>query len=94
MYKGNLTREQAVEIVGESLVDSLDKENCDFTNRVGFNGSTQGDGEVEFAASVIGQDKSGDEVTVVAYYYQDAEAVDATDDLGSLDWKIEGYKVI
>lgn len=94
MRKGNLTREQAIELVGEAAVTKVDAENCDFTNRVGFNGSVQGDDEVEFSASVSCEDKGGYEVSLVAYYYQDAKAVDATDDLGSLDWQVEGYEVI
>ena len=95
MKKGNLTREQAIEIVGLAAVEKIDVEECDFTNRVGFNGNCQGDDEVEFKASVSCEDKDGNDVSLVAYYYQDADAVDeAGDDLGALGWKIEGYEVI
>lgn len=94
MKKGNLTREQAVAQVGEAAVAKVDMESCDFTNRVGYNGSVQGDDEVEFSASIACEDKDGYEVSLVVYYYQDAVNVDATDDLGSLDWKIEGYEII
>jgi len=95
MKKGNLTREQAVAQVGESAVAKVDAENCEFTNRVGFNGSVQGDDEVEFSASVACEDKDGYEVSLVAYYYQDADVVDENgEDLSNLDWEIEGYEVI
>lgn len=94
MRKGNLTREQAVAIVGEAAVAKVDAERCDFTNRVGFNGSVQGDDEVEFSAGMACEEKDGNEVTLIAYYYQDAADVDATDDLGSLNWEIEGYEVV
>jgi hypothetical protein len=45
--KGNLTRAQAVEIVGEAAVKAVEAKSCDFTNRV-----MEG-GMVEFAASVV-----------------------------------------
>ena len=94
MRKGNLTREQAIEQVGEAAVTKVDSENCDFTNRVGFNGSVQGDDEVEFAASVVCEDTGGCEVSLVAYYYQDAEDVDAAEGIDQLDWEVEGYEII
>lgn len=94
MKKGNLTREQAVAQVGEATVGNVDSESCNFTNRVGYNGSVQGDVEVEFSASVSCEDKDGCECSLIAYYYQDANDVDATDDLGSLNWEIEGYEII
>lgn len=81
--KGNLNREQAVAQVGEEAVAKVEAENCDFTNRVMDNGL------VEFSASV----KVGDE-TLVAYYYQTQAAVDANEDLGNLDWEVEGYEVV
>ena len=94
MRKGNLTREQAVAIVGEAAVAKVEDESCDFTNRVGYNGSIQNDDEVEFSASVSCEDKDGYEVSLVAYYYQDADDVDAAEGLDGLDWAIEGYEII
>lgn len=81
--KGNLTREQAVTQVGEQAVTQVERENCDFTNRVMDNGW------VEFSASVT----VGGE-TLVAYYYQTQEAIDAAGELDQLDWKIEGFEVV
>lgn len=81
--KGNLTREQAVAQVGEEAVAQVERENCDFTNRVRDNGW------VEFSASVTVGDK-----TLVTYYYQTQEAIDAAGELDQLDWEIEGFEVV
>ena len=94
MRKGNLTREEAIKIAGEAAVNAVETENCDFTNRVGYNGSCQGDSEVEFSAAVKCADADGDEATLVVYYYQSAEAVDSAQELGDLDWQVEGYEIV
>lgn len=94
MRKGNLTREEAVAIVGEAAVAKVDAADCDFTNRVGYNGACQGDEEVEFDASVACEDADGVDVSLVAYYYQDAEDVEASEGLDTLDWVIYGYEII
>lgn len=90
--KGNLTREQAVAIVGEQAVDAVERENCDFTNRVQCDGDTR----VEFAASVLASDTEGNEVSLIAYYYIEQDDLDANEDnsLDVFDWEIEGYEVI
>jgi hypothetical protein len=88
--KGNLTREQAVAIVGEAAVAKVDGENCDFTSRVQCDGDTR----TEFSASVRCEDKDGTKCTLVAYYYQEQDAVDAVESLDQLDWGIEGYEVV
>lgn len=82
-----MTREQAIERVGIELVEAVEKENCDFTNRI-TNG-TEWQGYCEFSASL-----KNDLGTVVVYYYQKEEDVDATEDLGSLDWEIDHYDVV
>jgi len=89
MRKGDLTRDQAINICGTSAVNNLDRLNCDFTNRV----QTDGDDAVEFAASIKCTDDNGDDCTLIAYYYQDPDDIDETDDLGSLDWEINGYEI-
>ena len=94
MKKGTLTREQAIEIVGIDAVAKVEDESCDYTNRVGYNGSCQGDEEVEFADSVKAEDKDGNDVHLIAYYYQDAEKVDAEESLDGLVWTIHGYEVV
>lgn len=87
MKKGDLTRNQAINICGIDAVNRLDSINCDFTNRA----QTDGDNAVEFSASINCTDNNG---TLIAYYYQDQDDIDNTDDLGSLDWEINGYEVI
>ena len=89
MRKGNLTREQAIEMVGLELVEKVESMNCDFTNRI----QTDGDTAVEFSAGINFIDKDGYRRTLTAYYYQDPRDLDATDDLGSLDWEVSGYEI-
>ena len=81
--KGNLTRAQAVEIVGEAAVKAVEAKSCDFTNRV------MDDGMVEFSSSV-----TTEEGVLTAYYYQTQADVDAADGLDALDWEIEGYEIV
>lgn len=88
--KGEMNREQAVAMVGEVAVDKVERENCDFTNRV----QTDGDSRTEFSASVRCEDKDGNEVTLVAYYYQEQADVDAVENLDELNWEIAGYEVV
>jgi len=88
--QGELTREQAVSLVGEDAVDEVEREDCDFTNRVQCDGDTR----VEFSASVSCQDTDGNDVTLTAYYYIDQEDLDANgDSLDGFDWEIEGYDI-
>lgn len=88
--KGEMTREQAVAAVGEDAVNNVERENCDFTNRVQCDGDTR----VEFAASVRCDDTEGNAVTLRAYYYQEQADVNAVDSLDELEWEIEGYDVV
>lgn len=88
--KGEMNREQAVAMVGEVAVDKVERENCEFTNRVQCDGDTR----AEFAASVRCEDREGNEVTLVAYYYQEQAEVDAVENLGELNWEISGYEVV
>lgn len=95
--KGNLTREQAVAIVGAEAVEKVGRENCEPTGRVGYNGACQGDAFCEWAASVSATNADGDDVTLVAYYYtsnEQDEIMAANDGDGSyIDWEIAGYEV-
>lgn len=93
--KGNLTREQAVAIVGEAAVAKAESANCEPTNRVGYNGAIQGDDLIEWAGSAAAEDKDGAACTVTAYYYTSQEEIDAAgDDLSNVDWTIAGYEVV
>lgn len=92
MQKGNLTREQAVEIVGEIAVSKAEEKNCEPTNRVGYNGACQGDELTEWSASVaVGDD------TLTVYYYtsnEDDQIMADNDGDGSyIDWVVAGYEI-
>lgn len=65
-------REKAIARVGVSNVESVERLNCEPTNRVGFNGSCQGDDFIEWAASLL-LELGGIPVTLTVYYYTDAE---------------------
>lgn len=86
--KGNMTREQAVAAVGEESVAKVDKENCEYTNRLLDNGQT------EFRASIRCYDTDNNPVTLSAYYYQEDGDVRATEELDNLDWTVNGYEVV
>lgn len=89
--KGNLTREQAAAIVGAQAVDAVETANCDFTNRL----MDQGDGRVEFSASVSAVDQNGMRCVLACYYYPTQQELDdAGDDLSNVDWVIHGYEVV
>lgn len=83
----NMTREEAVSLVGEQAVLSAEKENCEPTGR-------HWDGPVEFSAGFRAVDADGDRVTVVVYYYQSRQEVEEADDLGDLNWVVDHYRVV
>lgn len=89
MEKDNLTREQAVALAGESLVAVADAAIAEYSNRVGHNGSVQGDDCTEFAVVA----RAGN-ICVTVYYYSSAEDHDnAGEDLPALDRTPTGYEV-
>lgn len=88
--KGHLTREQAVAIVGEAAVLAAEADNCDYTNRV----MPDNDSRVEFVGAAKATDRDGVPCTAWVYYYQEASTLAECDDLGALDWAIEGYEVV
>jgi len=89
MRKGNLTREEAIKTVGLKLVEKLEGENCEFTNRV----IPEVYGIEEFSASVKFIDNEGNERTLTAYYYQNEEDLIGLEDYSNLDWEIHGYEI-
>lgn len=98
MQKGNLTREQAVAIVSESAVDKVERENCQPTNRMGYNGTCQGDDLCEWSCSVRCKDTNGDDCTLVAYYYitneEEQAMADADGDGSAINWEIAGFEIV
>lgn len=98
MQKGTLTRDQAVAIVGIEAVNAVEATNCEPTNRVGYNGATQGDDLTEWSASASAEDKDGIKCTVIVYYYttqdDDRAMSDAGGDGSVINWTIAGYEVV
>ena len=94
MQKGNLTREEAIAIVGLESVEKAESKNCEPTNRVGYNGACQGDDLIEWSAGAAAKDQDGTAVVVTVYYYTTQDEIDAAgDDLGNVNWVIAGYEV-
>lgn len=89
MRHGKLTRELAIEMAGIEAVDKVERENCEFTNRV----MDEVEGVTEFSAGVRFIDNEGTQRTLEVYYYQDTEKVQECENLDELDWEIEGYEI-
>ena len=89
--KGELSRDQAVAIVGEESVAKVERENCEASSRL----MPDHDDRVEFVASIWCQDSDGEKCSLRAYYYPTQQELDDTgDDLSNVNWEIEGYEVI
>lgn len=93
--KGNLTREEAVAIIGEEAVAAAERENCEPTGRVGYNGACQGDELIEWSACEAGVDRDGNECHVLVYYYTTRADEEAAIESGwdAASWKIAGYEI-
>jgi hypothetical protein len=77
-----LTREHAVDIVGEEIIKKVESENCDFSGRSLRDWET----EQEFKAAVpVVID--GYKYHVVMYYFVDREEVARAEELENLDWE-------
>jgi len=96
MRKGELSREQTIEIVDINAVEAVEAENCVPTNRVGYNGSCQDDYLIEWSATVGATTQDGDDVHLTAYYYTDQDDEDyaeTADGWDNIDWAVAGYEV-
>ncbi len=94
----NLTREQAIERCGLAAVESVERENCEPTNTVGYNGRSAGDALSEWSATVDAVDTAdGLGCKLTAYYYighADEQAIeDADGDGGVANWVIDHYAI-
>ncbi|WP_310628166.1 hypothetical protein [Limnohabitans sp.] len=88
MQKGNLSREQVINIVGAAAVDVAEATEPVQTGRL------TNDGTVEFVARHECTDKDGESVTLCVFWYFSEGAVMAEEDLSNLDWDdISGYDV-
>ena len=97
MIKGTLTKDQAIALVGADAVAAVERQNCEPTCRVGYNGACQGDSLTEWSSAVSATDSDGEQVTLLAYYYtsneQDQAMADADGDGSAINWEIEGYEI-
>lgn len=82
-----LSREETIALVGLSVVEAVERENCEPTNRL------RNDAErnwVEWCAScnVTGTDSNGEEYSWVGMFYDvPQDKIDAAgDDLSNVDW--------
>lgn len=94
--RGNLTREQAVSMVGEAAVAAVERKNCEQTGCLGYCGARWDDSFTEWSASLRCWDSDGNDVFLTAYYYttnEQDEVMAETGDGGSIDWEIEGFEV-
>lgn len=93
MNLDNLTRDQAISLVGLKAVELVESLNCDCTSR--YTDGIEYDGYDEFVATVY---LDGNQFSSVsAYYYQkkdDSIFLSEEIDLGSFDWIVDHYEVV
>lgn len=93
MRHGKLTRDEAIAVVGAEAISKLDGINCEPTSRL----QTDGDDSVEWSVYILTPNKSGERVTVEAYYYltpdQMQTMAERDGDGSSVDWVVEGYEI-
>ena len=88
MINDNLTRDEAIEIVGETAVDKVET-----TNAV-QSGTLRRDGQVKFVSKILCKDKDGKHCTLSAVWLMDEDDVNRVEDLSDLDWdECDHYKV-
>jgi len=89
IYKGNLSRSQAIAKAGLKNVELVESMNCEPTSRCMPFGYED---ILEFSASCVYQDIENERTVLTAYYYQDNEDCDV-EDLSNLNWEIAGYEI-
>jgi len=103
MDKANLTREQAIAMVGLANVEAAEADNCEPTGRVGGNGIMHNDPYIEWAGSaeVDYAGLTADQVynlpiggcTIRAIYHESNEAEQAAIDAASSVWDIMDIEI-
>lgn len=76
----NLSRDQAIEIVGLEAVESAETENVFQT------GTLRRDDQIEFKSRFICKNKNGEKCIINAVWLMDGEDVRRVDDLSDLNW--------
>ena len=90
--KGEMSREQAIELLGAKIIELLDDDNCEPTGRV----QCDGDPDEEWSSSVPTKDPNGyydgdNAATLTAYYYP-AQQIELADDI-EITWAVYGYDI-
>ena len=91
MYYGKLTRDEAVAMAGSTAVEAAERDNCQPSGRL------MGDADDDVVEYVgFGKCPADSPYTGVQVYdYPSIEDLDANaDDLGGVNWEIEGYEVL
>ena len=88
MINNNLSRDQAINIVGLNAVESAENENAVQT------GTLRRDGQVEFKSRFVCVDKNGDKCTISAVWLMDADNVQRVDDLSDLNWDACNHYIV
>lgn len=88
-----LTRNQAIERVGEKAVIDVEAKNCEPTGRL----QSCWDDTIEYMASVICKE-DGYDVCLDVYYYPEKKSFIDSDgepieDLGNINWQIAHYEI-
>lgn len=88
----NLSKNDVLALFGLEVLKKIENENCEPTNRVGYNGACQGDALTEWSATV----QIDNDARITAYYYtnndEDAMAAEC-DDLSCINWVVDHYTV-
>jgi hypothetical protein len=93
----HLTREQAVEQVGEDAVNEVEGENCEPTSRLMPDHMRD---IIEWNASVTCESLiTGEDIVLTAYYYTTKDELldsdgEPLDDLSNVNWVIDHYTVL
>jgi hypothetical protein len=83
-----MNRKEAVKEVGENAVAAIDGESCDYSI------SNLDNGLVEFTAFYDCKNKDGEDVLLIAYFYQTEEDESDAESLDEMEWEIDHYEVV
>jgi hypothetical protein len=88
MNYANLTRDEAIEIVGVDAIEKAESENAYPT------GCLRRDGQVEFKSRLVSKDLDGKKCVINAVWLMGADDVKKSEDLSDLDWdNVDHYAV-
>ena len=86
----NLTREQAVALVGTKIVEDAESKNCEWYGNNELDQVEKWTAKVSFEKDDI---YHGVPCDFLAVYYQPLYSTNNVEDLGSLNWEINHYEI-